>query len=152
MKRIILKVMATQSQFIGDSDNDDDDKPCGDVSCNQIVVENIILAIISGSITVMLCFIWVQVFKKVQWKDKGILLMIFSLILQMVSNVLWYLWDARLKRNDNNYDEMPRSFFDLYEVLLLAPLSFYLIAVILNINNWIFYYFKIGEMARLVDP
>jgi hypothetical protein len=41
---------------------------------------------------------------------------------------------------------------NLYEVSQTAPLSFFLIAAILNLNNWIFYYFKIGEMARLVDP
>ena len=32
------------------------------------------------------------------------------------------------------------------------PLTFFSIAVILNLNNWIFYYFKIGEMASHIDP
>jgi len=36
-------------------------------------------------------------------------------------------------------------------VLTLLPLSIFLIAVIVNLNNWIFYYFKIGEMASHVD-
>ena len=31
------------------------------------------------------------------------------------------------------------------------PVSFFTIAVILNLNNWIFYYFKIGEMASHID-
>jgi hypothetical protein len=38
-----------------------------------------------------------------------------------------------------------------YTVLAVLPVTFFSIAIILNLNNWIFYYFKIGEMASLID-
>ena len=38
-----------------------------------------------------------------------------------------------------------------YTVLAILPVTFFSLAIILNLNNWIFYYFKIGEMASLVD-
>ena len=36
-------------------------------------------------------------------------------------------------------------------MLSTMPVTFFTIAVILNLNNWIFYYFKIGEMASHID-
>ena len=36
-------------------------------------------------------------------------------------------------------------------ILPITPAVFLSIAGFLNLNNWIFYYFKIGEMASLVD-
>ena len=36
-------------------------------------------------------------------------------------------------------------------VLSTMPVTFFSIAVTLNLNNWMFYYFKIGEMASHID-
>lgn len=94
MKKILRNLLAAES------DSDDDD----DIPYDQIVTVNIVIATISGSIAVGLCYIWIKVFRKVKFKDKSILCMIFSLILQMLSNVLWYTKDARLKSKLDSYD------------------------------------------------
>ena len=36
-------------------------------------------------------------------------------------------------------------------VLSTMPVTFFSIAITLNLNNWMFYYFKIGEMASHID-
>ena len=78
--------------------------------------------------------------------------MIVSLILTMASNTIWYSFVAY----DNNFMDThqgiePDDPMWRYTVLNIAPLIFLTIGVILNLNNWIFYYFKIGEMASFVD-
>jgi hypothetical protein len=39
----------------------------------------------------------------------------------------------------------------MYAVIPVAPVTLLSTAVVLNLNNWVFYYFKIGEMASHVD-
>jgi hypothetical protein len=46
---------------------------------------------------------------------------------------------------------LPPGINILQWTISLLPLSLFSLAVILNLNNWIFYYFKIGEMASHVD-
>jgi hypothetical protein len=36
-------------------------------------------------------------------------------------------------------------------VIPVIPVCFFLLVVIINLNNWCFYYFKIGDMARASD-
>ena len=54
-------------------------------------------------------------------------------------------------RKDLSYDpntDLPKPLFSIIPVL---PVSLLSIAAILNLNNWTFYYFKIGEMASHID-
>jgi hypothetical protein len=39
----------------------------------------------------------------------------------------------------------------MFSILPVLPVSLLSIAAILNLNNWTFYYFKIGEMASHID-
>jgi hypothetical protein len=39
----------------------------------------------------------------------------------------------------------------LFSIIPVLPVSLLSIAAILNLSNWTFYYFKIGEMASHVD-
>ena len=45
-------------------------------------------------------------------------------------------------------DHIPAPMFSILPVM---PVSLLSIAAILNLNNWTFYYFKIGEMASHID-
>ena len=130
---------------------DDDDAETQAWIYSRIALEDRILAVISAIMTLLLCFVWVLVFKKVKFKDWSILLMILSLILQMAANILWYIFDGIFASRHEKYDLMDDTFCDVYEVLVIAPLTFYLIAVVFNLNSWIYYYFKIGEMASYLD-
>ena len=130
---------------------DDDDEETQAWIYSRIALEDRILAVISAIMTLALCFVWVLVFKKVKFKDWSILLMILSLILQMAANILWYIFDGIFAAKHEKYDLMSDTFCDVYEVLVIAPLTFYLIAVVFNLYNWIYFYYKIGEMARYLD-
>ena len=69
----------------------------------------------------------------------------------MAANILWYIFDGIFAAKHEKYDLMSDTFCDVYEVLVIAPLTFYLIAVVFNLYNWIYFYYKIGEMARYLD-
>ena len=130
---------------------DDDDEETQAWIYSRIALENRILAVISAIMTLILCFVWVLVFNKVKFKDWSILLMILSLIFQMAANILWYIFDGIFASKHEKYDLMSETFCDVYEVLVIAPLTFYLIAVVFNLNSWIYYYIKVGEMASYLD-
>jgi hypothetical protein len=89
---------------------------------------------------------------RIKLTNKIILAMIFFLILDMVANCIWYSFvthDNKVYAVDFNAD--PADPVWVITVLAIAPATFFLIGCMLNLNNWVFYYFKIGEMASFVD-
>ena len=78
--------------------------------------------------------------------------MIMTLVLHTISYCAWFSIDATVTHyQDKNLGKEPDGIDKVRNVFSLLPLSLFLLAVILNLNNWIFYYFKIGEMASHVD-
>jgi hypothetical protein len=57
------------------------------------------------------------------------------------------------KHLSDDLDYVPEDHFPppLFSIVPIMPVSLLSIAAILNLNNWTFYYFKIGEMASHVD-
>jgi mannose/fructose/N-acetylgalactosamine-specific phosphotransferase system component IIC len=52
---------------------------------------------------------------------------------------------------DVDYEPLNDIPIPLFSIVPILPGSLLSIAVILNLNNWTFYYFKIGEMASHID-
>ena len=85
--------------------------------------------------------------------------MIMTLVLEMISFCIWFCIIAHYNHyldKNNGYDPdlilaKGSTLAKVTPLFSLLPLSLFLLAVILNLNNWIFYYFKIGEMASHVD-
>jgi ABC-type uncharacterized transport system permease subunit len=123
-----------------------------EIPYQKIYTANLTLAILSAIIATILIYLLVRIYMRIKLTNKIILAMIFFLILDMIANCVWYSYVAHdNKVLEKNFQADPDDPVFKYTVLDLVPVTFFLIGCMLNLNNWIFYYFKIGEMASFVD-
>jgi len=66
--------------------------------------------------------------------------MIFFLILQIASKCLLFSVNARIYGSDEPLS-LSKAF---YTILPMCPVVSLTMAILLNLYNWLFYYFKIG--------
>jgi hypothetical protein len=80
--------------------------------------------------------------------NKIILAMMLALALDILAKCAFFSMNARI------YHELPAEAQTpdfLYAAVPVLPVTLLSTAVVLNLNNWVFYYIKIGEMASHVD-
>ena len=119
---------------------------------------NISLAVFCGVILSILLIIAIKVFKIVKFNQKILLAMILFLILEImckfastevliicfIAKIVFYVIDSWLFGSEFKVK------IDViwFTILPMLPVAFLSIAAILNVNNWVRYFFKIGEMAQ----
>ena len=69
--------------------------------------------------------------------------MIFFLQLQMGFKFVLFLMNALIYVSDDDIEFHPA----VYTIIPLMPVLCLTMAALLNLYNWVFYYFKVGEMA-----
>jgi hypothetical protein len=74
--------------------------------------------------------------------------MMFFLALDILAKCVFFSVNAYIYKN-NSLKGISNFVF---AILPVAPVTLLSVAAILNLNNWMFYYVKIGEMASHVDP
>ena len=74
--------------------------------------------------------------------------MMLVLCLDILAKCAFFSMNARIYNEFPEDAEIPDF---LFAVIPVAPATLLSTAVVLNLNNWVFYYFKIGEMASHVD-
>jgi hypothetical protein len=102
----------------------------------------------------LLIYVGYRVYIKVEFTNKVILGMVLFLILGSMAKAALYSCNSFIYHNlkkDIDYDTHEHIPNPIFTILPLSPVAFLSIAAILNLNNWTFYYFKIGEMASHVD-
>ena len=62
--------------------------------------------------------------------------------------MVFFIMNARIYRS--NFQITPPMFW--HTIIPALPVYFLSVACILNLNHWIAYYFKIGEIAIMVNP
>lgn len=93
-----------------------------------------------------------RVFKIVKFKDLILLSMLFFLMLTVLFISLFFLigglQDYKFRCIENMQDKYNLYYKDTYcTVVSQLKILFLIVAIIINLRNWIFYYIKIGEMA-----
>ena len=110
---------------------------------------SIMLAIVSFLILMILMYIAQRIFKIIRWNNKVMLGMIICMNFQMGSSILFY------SINSEFYASFCFAYHDISPIARtifpIMPAVFLSIAGFLNLNNWILYYIKIGQMASVVD-
>jgi len=88
-----------------------------------------------------------RVFKIIRFHNKTIIAMIFFLNCQLLSKLMLFATNASLY----NHPCSATLNVALFTVLPMLPVACLSMAAIMNLNNWIVYYIKIGKMASHVD-
>lgn len=65
----------------------------------------------------------------------------------MTSKCLSYSINAKIYGSDTRI-VLPMA---MYSIIPMLPVLFLTLAALLNLYNWAFYFFKIGQMASMVD-
>lgn len=131
-------------------------------TCNTWAEENSFLkqdmytsetfAILNLLFICFLLFLGYQVFRIVHFKDKIILSMIFFLIMEVLMNAAFFfkgaLQDYEFRCKHNMAEKNYLYFTDkAVGALMGLQILFLIVAIIINLRNWVFYFIKIGEMA-----
>jgi hypothetical protein len=89
-----------------------------------------------------------KIFSIIKFSNKIILAMMLFLDLDILSKCALFGVNAIIY-HEGSAKDIPGV---LFAVIPVAPVTLLSIAVLINLNNWIFYYIKIGEMASYVEP
>ena len=111
-------------------------------------VVNTVLATISFMIFLVLLYVGCKIFSIIKFSNKVITSMMFILQLDILAKCAFFSMNAKIYNNLPNEVEIPDFLFAMIPV---APVTLLSTAIVLNLNNWVFYYLKIGEMASHVD-
>lgn len=126
-----------------DDPGDDHETP---LLSNYFFRINVSLAFVCSLITVLSAYVSFQVFKLIGFSKKMIMATLTFLTLNMASKIVSYSFNAHFYNDETfNYTITQRTF------LTMTPTIFFTLAALLNLHSWIRYYFKIGQMASLVD-
>ena len=106
------------------------------------------LAIMGGIIQICLLYITYRVAKIIRLKNMLILIMLIFMNLDITSKITLYALNADVYHQVLNGQKPINLGVILSTLVQLGPVAFFNTAILLNLDNWIFMYFKLG---RLVD-
>lgn len=111
--------------------------------CSTLAKINFSMVFLAGLTFVFIMIILVIVFKIVQFRNITVLLIIGLCALECISKIILYSFNGSIYVYCGDWSPDIKWF----SIIAAVPASTFLLVVIVNLNSWSHYYFKIEEMS-----
>jgi hypothetical protein len=105
------------------------------------------MAVLASFVWVLVVGVGYRVFKVIRFNNVIILGMVFFLTLELFSKIVLFSVNAYIYNNTDEFTFHPA----VYTIIPMCPVVFLTLGALCNLYNWIFYFFKIGQMAAHID-